>query len=64
MKVKVLERFKDKYTGEIHETDKEMEVSKERFEEILSVGNFVKEIAEESAPEAAPKKKRTKKTSE
>lgn len=64
MKVKVLERFKDKYTGKVHEADKVMEVTKKRFEEILSVGNYVEEIVEENAPEEAPKKKRAKKASE
>ena len=66
MKVKVLERFKDKYTGEIHEADKVMDVTKERFEEILTVGKFVEEIvekvAEESETEEAPKKRAAKKS--
>lgn len=68
MKVKVLTKFKDRYTGEIHKANKEMTISKERFEEILSVGPFVEEIVEESAEKTkeAPKTKgkRKKKTAE
>lgn len=61
MKVKVLERFKDKYTGKVHEADKVMDVTEERFEEILTVGKFVEKISEETEPEEAPKKRTTKK---
>lgn len=68
MKVKVLTKFKDRYTGEIHKANKEMTISAERFEEILSVGPFVEEIVEEAAEktEEAPKTKgkRKKKTAE
>lgn len=62
MKVRVLKRFRDKHTGEIHEANKEMTISKERYEEILTVGKLVKlveEIKEES--KAAEPKKTTKK---
>lgn len=62
MKVKVLVRFKDKYTGKIHEADKVMNITKERYEEILTVGKFVEEISEEVAEEIEPTpKKRTSK---
>lgn len=59
MKVRVLKRFRDKHTKEIHEVDKEMTISKERYEEILTVGKLVEEIEEE--PKAAEPKKTTKK---
>ena len=54
MKVIVLQKFKDKHTGEIHKTGKVMNVSKKRYEEILTVDKFVeeyKETAEETAEE-------------
>lgn len=71
MKVKVLTKFKDRYTGEIHKANKEMTISAERFEEILSVGPFVEEIVEaavtveqtEEKPKATKGRKK-KKTSE
>ncbi len=49
MRVKVLKSFKDKYTKERHQEGVELEVSKERFEEINSApfGVLVEEITEE-----------------
>lgn len=47
MKVKVLKGFKDKHTGEIYKAGATIEVSKERFEEILTVDKLVEEIAEQ-----------------
>ena len=44
MKAKVLKRFKDKHTGELHQKGTTITVSKERFDEILSVGPFVEAI--------------------
>ena len=44
MKALVLKKFKDKYSGKIHEKGETITVSKERFAEILEVGNFVEEI--------------------
>ena len=55
MKVKVLKKFKDRHTNEIHEVNKVLTISKERYEEILAVGEFVEEIKKpkkESAKEA------------
>ena len=46
MKVKVLEKFRDKYTGKVHEKGKTITISKERYDEILTVGKFVEEIKE------------------
>ena len=46
MKVKVVKLYRDKYTRAIHKPDDELEISKERFEEINSTarGVFVEEI--------------------
>jgi hypothetical protein len=46
MRVKVLTKFKDKHTGEIHEAGKVMTVSKERFAEILETDKLVEEVKE------------------
>ena len=51
MKVKVLKRFKDKHTDEIHEKGKVMDVTKTRYKEILKVGVFVEEVKEAEAEE-------------
>lgn len=51
MKAKVLSRFIDKHSCEIHEPGKILTISKERFEEILAVAPLVEEITE-------PKKKK------
>lgn len=56
MKVIVLRKFIDKYTGEVHKPEDVLEITEERFEEILKVGKLVKKVTEE-------KKKTTKKTS-
>ena len=46
MKVKVIAKFKDKHTGEIHQKDDVLNITKKRFNEILEVGNFVEMIEE------------------
>ena len=61
MKVKVIVEFRDKYTKKIHILNKVMEITEERYDEILTVGNFVEEIKEEPK-EAAPKKSTKKAT--
>ena len=49
MKVKVLRNFYDKANDEVlRKAGDEMVISQERFEEILSVGDFVEEIKEET----------------
>lgn len=59
MKVKVLKRFEDIHTGEIHEAGQVLTVSKKRFEEILkngtekNAGILVEEIKEKTTKEAA-----------
>lgn len=66
MKVKVLKDFKDKYTGARHTAGEVLNVSKERFEEILTVDVLVEAVAEDiaEAPEEAVEqpKKATRKT--
>lgn len=51
MKAKVLKRFKDKYTGEIHEAGDIITVTKKRFKEILEVDVLVEEVTEETTEE-------------
>ena len=54
MKVKVLKTFKDKYTNVLHGKNTEVEMTKERFDEIALSGLFVEEI------KAADKKKKVR----
>lgn len=61
MKVKVLVKFQDKYTGEVHKADKVMNISKDRFEEILTVGPFVEEVVEPTKEVVEPAKTKGKK---
>lgn len=63
MKVKVISSFRDKNTKVIHQPGEELDISKERADEILKVGNFIEEIAEPKKPTSAGKKK-NKKTNE
>lgn len=51
MKAKVLKKFKDKKTGKIHKVGDIINVSKERFEEILKVDALVEACSAE--PKAA-----------
>ena len=44
MKAKVVKSFRDKHTGEIYKVGKTLNISKERFEEILTVGPLVEEV--------------------
>ena len=46
MRAKVLKDFKDKYSGKIHKRGDVITISKERFEEILTVGPLVEEAKE------------------
>lgn len=47
MKVRVLKLFQDKYTKEWYKPNQEIEISKERFNEILKVDKLVEEVKEE-----------------
>ncbi len=49
MKVKVTRQFRDKYTGELHKKGDLLEVTEERYAEIMSVGNLVFKIAQNDA---------------
>lgn len=49
MKARVLAKFKDKYTGKIHKEGETITISKDRFEEILTVAPLVEEIKEAKA---------------
>lgn len=60
MKVKVIEKFRDKHTKKIHNVGDVLTISQARYDEILTVGNFVEEIKEE--PKAEPKKTTKKAT--
>ena len=55
MKAKVLSRFKDKHNGKIHEPGEILTISKERFEEILTVAPLVEKIAEPKKQKKATK---------
>ena len=62
MKVKVLKDFKDKYTGKRHTAGETITVSKDRFEEILTVDTLVEAVAEdiaETTEEAVEQPKKT-----
>lgn len=61
MKVRVLKKYKDKFTKKIYKAGQEIEVAKERFGEINStaLGPFLEPLEEES--KKPTKKKSTKK---
>jgi hypothetical protein len=61
MKVKVLKKFIDKYSGEIHKEGKILTVSEERFEEILKVDKLIEEVTEKTTVEPSTAKKKTTK---
>lgn len=47
MKVQVVKPFRDKETNEVRKVGDEFTCTKKRYNEILSVGEFVKEVKEE-----------------
>lgn len=64
MKVRVIRPFRDRYTKVIYQEGQEIEVTKERFEEINSAafGPFVEAVVEPKEPtKPATKKSTTKK---
>ena len=64
MKVRVIRPFRDRYTKVIYQEGQEIEVTKERFEEINSaaLGPFVEAVVEPKEPtKPATKKSTTKK---
>lgn len=48
MEVKVLEKFRDKHTGEIHKVDDVLKVTKKRLAEIESVSKDLVEVIEKA----------------
>ena len=66
MNVKVIERFKDRETGEIRKVGEVFDASEERCAEILKVGKFIEVCQPEEvktepvAEEVAEKPKKTK----
>ncbi len=46
MKVKVIRKFRDRYTGAIYNKGDLLEITEERYKEILNVGNLVFKIAQ------------------
>lgn len=49
MKVKVTRKFTDKYTKELYNKGDVLDITEERYAEILSVGNLVFPIAQDNA---------------
>lgn len=45
MRVKVIKRYADKYTGELMEEGRKLELSPERVEELIN-GGYVEEVKE------------------
>ena len=56
MKVKVIKKFVDKHTKKVHKVGEVLTISKERFEEILTVGKLVEEVKEVKAAKPAKEK--------
>ena len=56
MKVKVTRKFRDKYTGELHKKGDLLEVTEERYNEIMSVGKFLFKIAQNDAQNTSSEK--------
>ena len=59
MKVKVTKAFVDKHTREFHDIGEVIEVTEERANEILSAGEYIKEVKPEGQPEGKPLDKMT-----
>ena len=50
MRVRVKTEFRDKHTGELHKTGDELDMSVERINEIIKVGNFIELRVEQTEP--------------
>lgn len=59
MKVKVISSYRDKFTKKIHQPGEELDITKERADEILKVGNYI-ELLEEPKKPADDEKPKTK----
>ena len=62
MKAIVLQKFEDKYTKEIYKVNAVIDITEERFAEILTVGKLVERVETEEVAEKAEKKPAKKKT--
>lgn len=64
MKVKVIKPFRDKHTKVIYNPGQDIEVTRERYEELTSAasGPFVQAVSESAPKKPAPQKPTTKKT--
>ena len=49
MKVKVIRKFRDRYSGALYNKGDLLEITEKRYREILSVGKFVFKIAQNDA---------------
>lgn len=56
MKVQITTEFKDKHTGKLHKVGSEEEMTIERINEILKVGNFIKLLPEQETEQTEPEK--------
>lgn len=61
MKVKVISSYRDKFTKKIHQPGEELNITKERADEILKVDNFIELLEEpkqqgKSSDDEEPKK--------
>ena len=64
MKVKVLKTFRDIHTRELYSAGSVIEVSKDRYKEILTRGEYVAEVKEakkETSKKTETKKKKSEK---
>ncbi len=61
MKAKVIHEFIDKHTTEIHKVNDILEISEERFEEILQVGKLIEKVAEVTEEKPKGRKKKEEK---
>lgn len=50
MKVKVRTEFKDKHTRKLHKVGDELEMTLDRINEVLKVGNFIELVADTAEP--------------
>ena len=55
MQVKVLRSFRDKYSGETHKEGSTIEVSKDRYAEILKKGPLVEKVKTPKKPRESTK---------
>ena len=57
MNVKVVKKFRDKYSGETYEAGQVIELDENRFKEIQAVGNLLELIEEVKQPKKTNKSK-------